>query len=1025
MRPEARSLGLLVALLAAPGGAAEVDSHTWGGLEARSIGPAAMSGRVAAVDAVPLDTLVIYVGAASGGVWKSVDGGLTFKPIFDDHVQSIGAIEIDPNDPRTVWVGTGESWTRNSVSVGDGVYKTTDGGESWERMGLADSERIAAIVVDPRDSDTVYVCATGRLWSSGGERGVYKTTDGGKTWAQVLGVDENTGCSDLAMDPQEPDILYAGMWQFRRWPWFFYSGGPGSGLYKTTDGGKTWKRLERGLPAGELGRIAVAVAPSRPSVVYASVEAKDGGFYRSDDLGETWVQTDRSFAVRARPFYFSMIRVDPREHRTVYKGGFDLLVSTDGGESFASAGGGTHPDHHALWIHPQNPRHLILGTDGGLYISEDAGHHWRFVRSLPISQFYHVSYDMEFPYNVYGGLQDNGSWMGPSRAPGGVRNKHWRNVGFGDGFYTFRDPLDADFVYSEYQGGQLRRLRLSTGEMKDIRPYEGKEDPKFRFNWNTPVHLSPTVRGRIYVGAQFLFRSEDRGDSWARISPDLTTNDPAKQRQEESGGLTLDNSTAENHCTIYAIAESPLDPDVVWVGTDDGNLQVTRDGGASWTNVVGHVPGLPPNTWVSSVEASHHDPGTAYVTFDGHGTGDMKTYVYRTTDFGASWISLATEEMEGYAHVVREDLEDPQLLFVGTEFGLYVSIDGGQRWARFQSGLPRKAPVRALAIHPRAGDLIIGTHGRGIYILDDLTPLRALEAEHLEADIVLLPSRPAVMILEASVQDFGGEDEFVGANPPEAAWITYFMKRRHVFGELKVRVYDAEGRLIKELPGGKRRGINRVAWPMRLKPPKVPPASALVPAFQGPRVPEGRYRVEIVKGEQKVAGEVELVADPRSPHSAEDRALQQRTALRLYGLLERLTWVVESLEALRDGARERAEAVGQASKLGGRLQAYADELEAFRGTLVATREGGGLAGEEKLREKLGGLYGNVVSYGGRPSSSQLERVQVLEAELERAVEQFDRLRGTKLAELNEALHKARQPALAADDYESWKRKQED
>ncbi|MBI4410291.1 MAG: glycosyl hydrolase, partial [Gemmatimonadetes bacterium] len=501
MRTRLLAPALAVALLHGTGGAARaqvaIESSTFGGLRARAIGPAAMSGRIAAVDAVATEPLTIWVGSASGGVWKSNDGGTIFRPVFDPHTQSIGAVAVDPSNPKVVWVGTGESWTRNSVSIGDGVYRTSDGGDTWQHVGLRDSERIARIAVDPKNGQIVFVCATGHLWDAHPERGVYRTTDGGKSWERVLYVDENTGCSDLSLDPQDARMVYAGMWQFRRWPWFFRSGGAGSGLYRSTDGGKTWKQLRNGLPKGEKGRIAVAVAPSRPSVVYALVESKETALYRSDDLGESWQQVNAGWQVRGRPFYFALVVVDPTDFRRVYKPGFFLTTSTDGGKSFAPPGGGftgprVHGDHHALWVNPKNPQQLILGTDGGLYISEDRGGHWRFVRSLPVSQFYEISYDLEWPYNVYGGLQDNGSWMGPSRSPGGVQNRDWVNVGYGDGFHTFVDPNDPDFVYVEWQGGNLLRFRKSTREVRDIKPYPGKDEAKLRFNWNTPIHVSPT-----------------------------------------------------------------------------------------------------------------------------------------------------------------------------------------------------------------------------------------------------------------------------------------------------------------------------------------------------------------------------------------------------------------------------------------------------------------------------------------------------------------------------------------------------
>jgi len=998
-----RSTLVLFLLALLPGTArGGFNSNTFGGLEARSIGPAVMSGRIAAIEGVPGDPLTVYVGAAGGGVWKSTDAGTTFKPVFDDYPQCIGAIQVDPSHPEIVWVGTGESWVRNSVGVGRGVYRSGDGGENWKLMGLTDTERIGAIRVSSKDGNVVFVAALGHLWNANQERGVFRTKDGGATWEKVLYVDENTGCADLDLDPQNPDVIYAAMWQFRRSPDFFESGGPGSGLYRSTDGGDTWTRLTEGLPAENLGRIAVAVAPSRPSTVYASVECKNTALYRSDDLGGTWKKLDASPNVAMRPFYFSEMEVDPTDYRRVYKCSYTLGVSTDGGVSFSSAfsgaiGGGVHPDHHALWINPQNPKEMFLGTDGGVYVSQDGGSRWRHVKKLPVSQFYHVAVDNEWPYHVYGGLQDNGAWMAPSRSAGGIQGRDWRNIGFGDGFWAFADPKDANTVYSEYQGGRVSRLDLELGEAQSIPPYAEGEQKKLRFNWNTPMILGPS--GALFLGSQYLHRSRDRGVSWEVISPDLTTDDPKRQRQEQSGGLTIDNTTAENNATIFTVSESPLDPKVIWVGTDDGNLQVTRDDGATWTNVAGKLPGVPAGTWVSNVHTGPYAAGTAFVTCDGHRTGDMTTYVFRTDDFGASWISLADSTVEGFAHVIVQDVVNPGLLFLGTEFGLYVSLDGGSEWAQFKQNLP-PVSVQDIAIQTRDQDVVLATHGRGVYIIDDISPLRALTPAIMESDVALLPARPAPMAIERELQEFEADDQFVGANPPAAAWISYYMKKRHMMGDLKVEVLDADGKVLKTIPGKKNPGINRVAWPMRLKAPKVPPANTLVPAFQGPRVPEGEYHIRLVKGDTVLDGAVALVPDPRTPHSADDRSLQQKTALHLYDMLTDLTFVVESIVDLRDQARTKAKDVGESTGLGKSLTAFADEMDAVRGTMVVADEGGLFAGKEELRERLGDLYGAVVGYDGRPTDSQLSRMETLDRQLADAGTRFQKVLDKDVAAIN-------------------------
>jgi photosystem II stability/assembly factor-like uncharacterized protein len=1035
-RSRVTAASLLVVCLAVPApGLAQpaaapvkVDSETFGGMEARAIGPAAMGGRISAVDAIAGDRLTIYVGAASGGVWKSVDGGIRFKPVFDKHAQSIGAIAIDPANPKTVWVGTGESWVRNSVSVGDGLYKTTDGGDTWQRVGLEQSERIARIAIDPTNGSTVLVCALGHTFDDHPERGVYRTTDGGKTWARTLGIADDTGCADLAIDPKSPQTVYAAMWQVRRLPWFFTSGGPRSGLFKSTDGGVTWQPIRNGLPAGDLGRIAVAVAPSKPSVVYANVESKRTALYRSENGGASWTEVSTTSMVTGRPFYFSLLVVDPTNPDRVYKPGLLFAASEDGGRTFSggsvTGGASYHPDLHALWVNPKNPEELLLGTDGGLYHSYDRGNAWRFAGALPISQFYHVSYDLAFPYNVYGGLQDNNTWYGPSRRSGGIRNADWESLTGGDGFWAFVDPNDPDYVYSEYQGGNLFRTRKSTGEAKDIKPAAGEGEPKYRFNWNTPIHLSPTDRGTIYYGAQFLFRSRDRGESWERISPDLTTNDPAKQKQDESGGLTLDNSTAENHCTIFAIAESPRNGQVIWVGTDDGQVQVTRDGGKTWTNVTANLPGLPPNTWVSSLEAGHFAEGTAYATFDGHMTGDMRPWVFRTTDFGRTWQGLVTADLKGYAHVVREDPVNERLLFLGTELGLFASLDGGAQWGQFTANLPNVA-VRDLVIHPRDHDLIVGTHGRGIYIVDDITPLRTLRPETLERDAAILDARPQVAFIAGEAATADGDAEFVGRNLGESAFITYYLKRRHMFGDLKLEVYAPDGTRLSTIPGSKRRGINRVEWPMRAKAPRLPAGVGIIPsmgAFVGPKALPGDYRVRLVRDKDSYDGQVRLAPDPRSEHTDADRLAQRELVTQLFTLAERMTYTVESIADARDQARARAAALPAGDRLRPRLEALADRFEAQRTALVASKEGEGISGEEKLREELGVLYGNVNGYEGRPTESQRRRMNVLAKQLDAASAALDTTLAREAAPLNRELTRRTLEPVTRLSRDAWEKR---
>jgi photosystem II stability/assembly factor-like uncharacterized protein len=1020
--------------------AVRVDSETISGLGARNIGSAAMSGRVAAIDAMQEgQRITVYIGSASGGVWKSVNGGTTFKPVFDKQpVQSIGAVAIDPTNPKVVWVGTGEPWTRNSVSVGDGVYKSIDGGENWTNVGLKASERIAKILVDPTDTNTVYVAVPGKLWSDSDERGVYKTTDGGKTWAKILkGANGSTGCSMISMDRRNPKTIYAGMWDFRRKGWTFRSGGDGpeapsgSGLFKSTDGGASWVELDeksvKGLPPKPWGRVAVTVAPSKPEVVYAFIEAAPprNGLYRSDDGGRTWQALDRSQNMIWRPFYFANLIVDPKDENKIYKPDLSLIVSDDGGKSFSNISGGAHGDFHDLWINPKNTDHLIVGDDGGVWYSYDAGNRWWKAENLPISQFYHVSVDMNMPYRVYGGLQDNSSWVGDSQYPGGITNSRWENMYGGDGFWMFADPADPDYIYAEAQGGEIGRVNRKTLETRNIKPLPQYKEGKLRFNWNTPIHLSPTQRGTIYIGSQFLFRSHDRGQTWERISPDLTTNDPEKQKQEQSGGVTIDNSAAEMHTTIYSIAESPKNPNVIWVGTDDGNLQVTRDGGKKWTNVVANVPGLPRSAWVSYIDAGHFDEGTAYATFDLHTVGDLRPFAYKTADFGQTWTPIVAADgpVRGYAHVVREDLVNKDLLFLGTEFGLWISLDGGAQWEQYKGGDLPNVAVRDLAIHPRDNDLVIATHGRGIWIIDDITPLRALTPDTLGKDVVFIQAQPTAQRLPAGGGWVNGDAAFAGPNPTDEAVITYYQKKRHIFGDLKIEVLDREGRLLGAVPSGKRRGLNRVTWSMRLKAPRVAPAAtAAFGASVGPRVLPGTYTVKMTKDKQVYTTQLQVTADPRSKHTPEDRKAQFDLSMKLYNLLGEMTVAVERINTLRLALDERASKLPAGDPLRQSMLTASAQVDELRKKIVATKEGGMITGEERLREDLSNLYGSVVSYEGRPSQAQVERTDALARELADIVREFDAWMVKEMAGLNSALAKKKMEQVRLLSRDEWDRK---
>ncbi|MBV9618860.1 MAG: sialidase, partial [Verrucomicrobia bacterium] len=842
-------------------------SATISGLGARNIGSAAMSGRISAIAGIrePSGKVTLFVGAASGGVWKSDDQGTRYRPVFDEQaVQSIGAIALDPKNPKNVWIGTGEPWTRNSVSIGDGIYKSMDGGETWTHAGLNKSERIAKIRVNPNNSDTVYVAVPGALWSDSPDRGLYKTTDGGKTWNLILkGANLSTGCTDIAIDPANPETLFACMWDFRRKGWEYRSGGDGpdkpssSGFFRSNDGGNTWTEItpdkNKGFPKKPYGRLAVAIAPSNAKRIYCFVESPNSALFVSDDSGATWEARDKSQWMVWRPFYFANLIVDPKNPDRVFKTDGALIMSDDAGKSFSVVGGfnGAHGDVHDVWIDATNPQTVFSGDDGGMWYSYNGGSKWWKADNLPVSQFYHVSVDDADPFRVYGGLQDNAAWVAPSEYPGGITNHQWENMYNGDGFWMFPDPADPDYIYAEYQGGNVGRVNRYTHEARNIQPTPNYKE-KLRWNWNTPIALSPNEKGTIYIGAQFLFRSRDHGQSWERISPDLTTNDPQKQKQEQSGGVTIDNSSAEMHTTIYSISESPKDKNLIWVGTDDGNLQITRDSGKTWNNMVGNVPGLPKNSWVSWVQASNYDAGTAYAAFDRHTFGDMAPYVFKTTDYGKTWTPLVApndlKTVRGYAWVIKEDVVKPDLLFLGTEFGLWISIDGGKNWAQFKSNHFPAVAVRDLAIQSRDNDLVLATHGRGIWIIDDITPWRALTPEIMSQEVAFVSARPVQERIEGNGGWANGAAMFVGDNPPDAAVINYYQRERHLFGKLKIEVLDSTGAVVGEVPASKRPGLNRVMWTMREKPPRVPPAAQIAFAgTRGVRFGPGEYNVRLTK----------------------------------------------------------------------------------------------------------------------------------------------------------------------------------
>ncbi|NOY51963.1 MAG: glycosyl hydrolase [Chlorobi bacterium] len=999
----------------------KIDKNTFGDVTVRSIGPASMSGRIAAVEAVNSDPRIVYVGTAGGGVWKSKNGGTTFEQVFKKNIQAIGAISIDQQHPDTVWVGTGEPWTRNSTSVGDGVYVTHDGGKTWENKGLRKTERFSYIAINPKNPNVVYAAALGPLWSDSPERGLFKTSDGGANWDKVLYIDEKTGCSSIAIDPDNPERLYAGFWDFRRKPWFFRSGGDGSSFFISDDGGKSWNKITEGLPKGIWGRVHVEINPLDNNIVYLLIEAKKTSFYRSKDKGKTWeLMNNNSNMVGERPFYFGFFVPDPIDTNRVYKPGFALQVSDDGGKTFMSPsikGGNFHSDVHGLWISPSDNGFMYMATDGGLFISRDAANSWEFCRNIPVSQFYHVSVDNAKPYNVFGGLQDNGSWIAPSKSAGGITNNDWKRVGWGDGFNVLRDPADDNIMYWQWQGGGTRRAYLDTRELKDIKPYSD-DGTKLRFHWNTPLVIG-SKSGNLYMGSQFLFTSSDKGNSWRKISPDLTTNDPQKLNQEETGGLTIDNSAAENHCTIFTIAESPFDENIVWVGTDDGNVQLTRNGGESWEKLNVNIQGVPPTTWVSYIEPSNHDIATAYITFDGHRYGDRNAYVYKTTDFGKTWQNIADENIDAYCHIIKEDLLNPNLLFLGTEYGLFISIDGGSGWTRFSGDMP-KAAVRDMAFQARENDLVIATHGRGIFILDDLSPLQDLTLEKTQKNIAFLNSRPYKMGFNYGMGGSTGDDGFRGSNPSESLMINYYMKKRHIFGDMSLEIYNSNGEMIKTLPAGKRKGINRVKWRMRMEKPKVPSSVQLLGnAMVGPEYPPGDYFVKIIKNKDTIQGNLKVEYYDNPHHTIADRDKRHEVLMEAYNMLEDLAYLDNKIIEIRDQAMQKADSVPDPTSK--KLKSLSKEMNDLRTRMLATKEGR-ITGEERLRERLGEIYGGVMGYNGMPTKSQIEGLKELKLQKKSFEQQVDDIIKNKLPSFDKKLRKAQITPFHITDKKSFMEK---
>ncbi len=879
-------------------------------MKPRNIGPAGMSGRVTAIDVVLSNPDVMYVGTASGGLWKSTSGGIKWDPIFDKEVTaSIGAVAIQQSNPSVIWVGTGEGNPRNSLNGGYGIYKSLDGGKSWKRMGLEKTRHIHRVIIDPTNPDVVYAGAIGSPWGEHPERGVFKTTDGGKTWSKILFVNNKTGVADMVMDHTNPNKIFVAMWEHKRDPWFFKSGGEGSGLYMTHDGGENWKEIteEEGLPKGELGRIGIAVARNKPNIVYALIEAKKNALYKSEDGGFKWKKVNDKNDIGNRPFYYSEIYVDPENENRVFSIFTYVNVSEDGGKNFTQLMGaygvdnGVHPDHHAWWIHPQNGQFMIDGNDGGMNITKDGGKTWRFIGNLPVAQFYHISVDNEYPYNVYGGMQDNGSWRGPSyvwRAQG-IRNSYWQEIAFGDGFDVVPDKENSQFGYAMSQQGFVSRYDWKTGNNYTVRPTPPDADTKLRFNWNAGIGQDPFDNSTVYFGSQFVHKSTDKGLTWQVISPDLTTNDPEKQKQSESGGLTMDATGAENHCTILVIEPSPVERDMLWVGTDDGRVHVTQNAGQSWTEVTNNIKGLPKGSWIPQIKASQKNEGEALLIANDYRRFNYEPYAYRTKDYGKTWTRIVdSEDVESYTLSIIEDPENPNLMFLGTDDGLYTSFNAGNKWQKWTEGYPTVS-TKDLAIHPREQDLVIGTFGRAAWVLDDIRPLRELASSMapLQQDIALFTSPDAYLAAyqQGSGTRFGGDALYQGKNRSRGAMITYYLKegkkdmkkekedekdkkegdkeadKKEMTGvqkkdSIQFDFYDGK-RLIRTLKykTPEKKGFHRMYWGMNEKGPDRPARKISKSKREpgGVTVKPGTYKVKVTFGETSDSTMVTVKTDPR------------------------------------------------------------------------------------------------------------------------------------------------------------------
>ena len=968
-----------------------LQSYSW-----RAIGPANMGGRVTDIDGVPGDFSTFYVSGADGGIHKTIDGGVSFEPIFENQrAYSIGALEIAPSDKNVLWVGTGEGDPRNSVGYGWGVYRSVDAGKSWNHLGLKKTERIKRIVIDPNDPDVACICALGKEWGPNKERGVFKTTDGGESWDKILYIDENTGCADLTMENDNPRIMYAGMWTFRRKPWRFDDGGKKTAIYKTSDGGETWKKIMRGLPTTDMARPGIHIAQSDPNIVYLMTEFEGGGTaFRSSDKGENWDMVNDDPNINFRPFYYSDVRVDPQNSNILFSISGRLSRSKDSGKSWDRIATTVHGDHQALWIDPVNPKYILNGSDGGFQRSFDGGDSWEIINNIELSQFYQIQIDNLKPYNVYGGLQDNGTWVGPSNSlyQAGILKRHWKGLAYGDGYFAEPIPGNEHLVYTNLQGGVPFLVDSRYGNVQTIHPFpkivgsagDAIDKHKYRFNWDAPIHISPHDPETVFIGGNVIFKSQDRGNSWEIISPDLTTND--KSKQISSGGtIYQDNTAAEFHCTVLYIAESPLQKGVLWAGTDDGNVQLSMNGGESWTNVKDQIKGIPDYAWVSKIHASEHDAATAFVVVDQHRMDDFKPYIFMTQNYGKSWKNIVSNlPMDDYVKVVRQDPHNANLLFAGMEHGIFASWDMGGKWEKINIDLPNVS-VRDLRIQARDRDLIVGTHGRGVYILDDIRPIEEMEIAKGKA-IHLFPIREGILWnMFWRIENLG--DRKYRAKNPEYGTFINFSLNQDTAEPIKVEIKDQRGQLVTTLKKiDAIKGVNRIIWDLgydAAKPLKKKVQEGF--SYEGirPQVSPGIYTANINFMGEFLQTEITVVGDHRINMSLEDYKKKVTALLSLRDMLSETHEFIDYVSSVKGQLNNlKTKLVNNGKEEDIELNNIIDEITAFKDQhLMRPPPSMNYRQKPRLREEIRSIMRAIDNTTNPPTIPQLDRIKSLDAEL--------------------------------------------